>query len=267
MIELRRQVERIVRPIQGSQRRKDRMREELLAHLTRLYEEEAAVPGTAEQTSLTRAIARFGDPVQLRGELQATVPRFERVFCTPLPTGKWNARRPGESTTAFLRRVVPRVTLINAVLWFLFVAFLHGVVRRPNNVNLSGFIWLHIAYVVTFPMGTYGPILLGGMFVAERKRLATASGAKWRAGLRMAGYAVGASLCISGTFVMFMLLFNRAAGFEVFTPFLNWCVVGCWTLAFIPVFALQVRELRRFEEWTGLDLDDLPSEANTAIGG
>ena len=46
---LRVQVERVVRPVRASSRRKDRMREELLAHLLRLYDEELPARATPRQ--------------------------------------------------------------------------------------------------------------------------------------------------------------------------------------------------------------------------
>jgi hypothetical protein len=69
------------------------MRQELLAHLTNLVEEEKARGGD-EREALARALRRFGDPAGLSRDLQASVPRLER----------WEAglangflRRPGET--------------------------------------------------------------------------------------------------------------------------------------------------------------------------
>ena len=86
MIELRRHVERIVRPIRASGIRKMRMREELLGHLTPHLRR--GVGGAAKRRKrggLAAAAGRFGDPATLRAELQATVPWIERVMCAPLP--------------------------------------------------------------------------------------------------------------------------------------------------------------------------------------
>jgi len=71
-------VERAVRPVRASADRKRRMREELLAHLSAIFEEEVEKVGH-EQGALDRARQRFGDPSELTGQLQETVPRWDRV--------------------------------------------------------------------------------------------------------------------------------------------------------------------------------------------
>ena len=72
--ELKIVVERAVRPVRATMTRKRRIREELLAHLTAIFEEEAARLGD-EQAALERAAERFGDPAELTPELQQSVPR------------------------------------------------------------------------------------------------------------------------------------------------------------------------------------------------
>jgi hypothetical protein len=59
MKELMVHVERAVRAVHASRARKRRMRQELLAHLTNLVEEEKA-RGGGEQEALARARQRFG---------------------------------------------------------------------------------------------------------------------------------------------------------------------------------------------------------------
>src|SRR5262249_54232890 len=61
----------------ASPARKRRMRQELLAHLTGLFEEEKA-RGGGEHQALAEALRRFGDPADLSRDLQASVPRLER---------------------------------------------------------------------------------------------------------------------------------------------------------------------------------------------
>ena len=55
------------------------MREELLAHLTAAFDEEAARLGD-DRAALGRTLRRFGDPADLTRELQAAVPWLERVL-------------------------------------------------------------------------------------------------------------------------------------------------------------------------------------------
>ncbi len=84
MKELKVAVERVVRPIRASARRKDRMREELLAHLTGILEQELAQTKDRESV-LAQALRRFGDCEELRRELQDSVPALERVLHAPIP--------------------------------------------------------------------------------------------------------------------------------------------------------------------------------------
>jgi len=75
--ELKTVVERAVRPVRATMTRKRRMREELLAHLTAVFEEEAERLGN-EQAALEQAKQRFGDPGELTTQLQQAVPRLCR---------------------------------------------------------------------------------------------------------------------------------------------------------------------------------------------
>ncbi|MGO8747831.1 MAG: hypothetical protein ACLQNE_17800 [Thermoguttaceae bacterium] len=75
--ELKTGVERAVRPIGATLKRKGKMREELLAHLVSVFDEEAARLGD-EQAAIQRATVRFGDPQGLSRQLQESVPWWDR---------------------------------------------------------------------------------------------------------------------------------------------------------------------------------------------
>jgi len=87
---LRTHIESVVRPISANFARKDQMREELLAGLTDLYEAEIA-EGCGTEEALRRALDGFGDPDEIRREMQATVPLRERVLYCGLSCPKWVA--------------------------------------------------------------------------------------------------------------------------------------------------------------------------------
>jgi ATP-dependent Clp protease ATP-binding subunit ClpC len=77
-LDLMKAVERAVRPVRASIVRKRKMREELFAHLTAIYEQELARlhdPASA----LEEATRRFGEPRELTDELQAALPHHERI--------------------------------------------------------------------------------------------------------------------------------------------------------------------------------------------
>ncbi len=93
-------VERAVRPVQASTARKRKMREELLAHLTSIYDEELSRlhdPAAA----LDAAANRFGDPSELAGELASALPWTERIG---FHAERWFGWRAPESAARYLFR-------------------------------------------------------------------------------------------------------------------------------------------------------------------
>ncbi len=71
-------VERAVRPVRASIYRKRRMREELLEHLSAVFDNEMELQSDIP-TALERAKRRFGDPAKLTEELQQAVPWWDRM--------------------------------------------------------------------------------------------------------------------------------------------------------------------------------------------
>ena len=110
MNELMVHVERAVRPVRAGPARKLKMRQELLAHLSGIYDEELAHHGDPA-AARAEALRRFGDPAALTGELQDSVPSAERVLHARVPgvnrlsvLQRLSARRPGESDTRYAVR-------------------------------------------------------------------------------------------------------------------------------------------------------------------
>lgn len=79
--ELMIQVERVVRDLRATHARKMRMREELYSLLSDRVDD-AISRGVGQQEATEQAIVSFGDPDELRSELQATVPNRERFSAT-----------------------------------------------------------------------------------------------------------------------------------------------------------------------------------------
>ena len=141
MINLRKDVERVVRPIRASTWRKNQMREELLAHLEELLAEEKARRGD-DVGAVRRARARFGEPGQLTTELQATVPRWERRAFVPVPGLQRGRRGPGEALGAYqrrsiLRRFSPLAAEINQILTDL-SEFNREIITQPDAFTGRG---------------------------------------------------------------------------------------------------------------------------------
>jgi hypothetical protein len=116
-------VERAVRPVQATEHRKLRMRQELLAHLTALFEEERARLGN-DEAARAEALRRFGNPADLTRELQGSVPLVERTLQTPVPgvnrlrfLAPLFRRRPAEPVFCHALRL--------ATLWAAFSMLLH----------------------------------------------------------------------------------------------------------------------------------------------
>lgn len=142
MRDLRAHIEGIVHPIRATEGRKDRMREELLAHLTSAMAEEQS-RGADEAGAAQRAVERLGDPVAVRRELQDSVPKWERVLFRPLPyhdrLNAWDHsfdQRSGESALRHAWRITFPIVLWNAavvafVVTMHFVAILRGREPRP----------------------------------------------------------------------------------------------------------------------------------------
>jgi hypothetical protein len=82
-------VERAVRPVRASTGRKRKMREELLAHVVGVFEEEVARLGD-ERAALEQTALRFGSPAEVTSRLQESVPAGDRI-------ARFFDGRPGEA--------------------------------------------------------------------------------------------------------------------------------------------------------------------------
>ena len=106
--ELKTLVERAVRPVRASMARKRQIREELLAHLVSIFEEEASHGD--QQVALERAKQRFGDVRELSGQIQGAISRSESFGCF---TERILLFRKGESALAHAVRIA-----VSLFLWF-----------------------------------------------------------------------------------------------------------------------------------------------------
>ena len=69
-------VERAVRPVCATTTCKRKMREELLAHVCAVLEEEAKA---GDEVALKKVAVRFGRPAELAGQLQESVPARDGI--------------------------------------------------------------------------------------------------------------------------------------------------------------------------------------------
>lgn len=127
--ELQAVVELAVQPVRATMARKRRMREELLAHLTAIFDEEDERLGE-RQAALERAKQRFGDPAELTTGLQQAVPRWDRCWSILDNIGY----RPSESAWRLAARHFLTMLLI-FVLWPPFWILASRYFRNPEPME------------------------------------------------------------------------------------------------------------------------------------
>lgn len=260
---LRIHVERVVRPLRASYWRKDRMREELLEHLTRLYDDELAATGDSA-TAAAQAIARFGDASALSRELQDSVPRLERWGFYRFPHSTLVRRRNEESALQHLVRMHAWGTVFCSgsmiffgLLCMLAASFRARRVIEPTMAQMACFLSACVALQI---VAVGFPLLAEGMR-RPWERLATATSTRER---RRVYVQIGSAACIYGLYLVactagFLLAF-RAFLMPIVTPReFVWILAGI-SIAAVPLALLHAwswrATTRRFENWESLDVDE-----------
>jgi hypothetical protein len=233
LIQLKILVERAVRPVRASTAHKRKIREELLAHVTAVFEEESARLGD-ERAALQRADLRFGKPGELTAQLQESVPsgdvldRFiERVLVPP-----------GEST---LRRALRHASLIG-----LLVLVVLGIAGGAYW-SLDSFLYSASVAVSMFLM-VFEFYLLGEWM---RQAQFGPAGFSWLESLRVA--LVG-SLVFPPSLYFPHLLFGREVQME--NLMLLAVLFGMTMVAMLAVLARSAdAQFRRQQAWANLEID------------
>jgi ATP-dependent Clp protease ATP-binding subunit ClpC len=148
-------VERAIRPVRAGIARKRKMREELLAHVVGVFEEEAARLGD-DRVALERTALRFGNPAEVTIQLQESVPTGDRSGASAL----WRAAQLAAAFGALgfvplgiglLIHGPPRgsewltVPLMMAFLAFCSTLLTHGM--RQSLLGPAGPSWLRVGLV------------------------------------------------------------------------------------------------------------------------
>ncbi|HOX40052.1 MAG TPA: permease prefix domain 1-containing protein [Candidatus Brocadiia bacterium] len=271
MRELKKQVERVVRPIRAVGHRKDRMREELLAHLTATYDEELERDGD-EPAAVARALQRFGDPSDLRLELQASVPLLERVLCVRFPCLEWYVaieRRackwnPEDSGLRYASRVTG-AAIVFWIGWALLgiASTLPIALFRPAPAGPIVIWGAHFlgAFIGSLLVGCF----LGSLCIDRFRRAILPRPLQTKDALRAAGWC---ALAVPVAVVVAILFRALAPGWlpsmghrlnvdliECFLP-LFWPFVAASPFFFAIVGAFGLAEQKRYEEWGSLVLDE-----------
>jgi hypothetical protein len=223
-------VERAVRPVRASAARKRQMREELLAHVIAVFEEEAKRGD--ESAALAHTLERFGQAAELTGQLQASVPRSEDLFGGSGPSA---LRLAAGFAVVFglLSSIVPCITILR-----------HG--RLPVDRIYLGFLCLPLC--VAF-LAFCATLLIQGM----RQALFGPAGRSWlRAGL----VAAASSMVIPATTFALSLAVTVDIQWvfsELIAPLLLSAVIAPLALvALVFVFHSQWRDDR---DWTRLGIN------------
>jgi hypothetical protein len=235
-------VERAVRPVRSSFARKRKMREELLAHVSGVFEEEAKLGD--EQSALARTQERFGPTEGLTGQLQAAVPRNDSVV-------RFGENLFGfESGESTLRVAAQAATVTGAF------CFLYLVIAILIYVLLGqGSEWLTVARVPSLLVPLWGVIVVfcGTLLTrAMRQALLGPAGRSWlRAGLLAAAAWL---LCPVMSFAMFLaVLGDVSRSLWEIVPLLPYAVLAPLTL--VGVTYLIDSEFRHAREWARLDIN------------
>jgi hypothetical protein len=255
MQELMIHVERIVRPVCATQRRKLTMRRELMAHLeTTLAEEEQRDRAGA----LDRAKKRLGDPLELTRQLQASVPFYQRLLLGRVPAAPgvdkwerdsaerwWGMGRPmtmGHSSI-FILTAMSLLFLPGLLVFTLFKPASGYPVTLPDNPTLYRIVAGLTLFLVWF-LFCYALRFLGVITAAfERKLTATRA---WRSLVFFIALQVTLMNCITYVVMRRPATLGESAASVL-------AILVLTTL--MSLIAAGVARLRaRFDEWMTLDL-------------
>jgi hypothetical protein len=241
--ELKIVVERAVRPVRATMVRKRRMREELLAHLSAIFEEEAARLGD-ERAALERAAERFGDPAELTAELQQSVPRWDRFRAV---LGKALDLAPGESLLRLAWRFAVITAVLSAVIWIaLLPKFLFG--SRRGELGMVTYV-LFVVGVSSVGMTYVFSVLTMGFYRAMEERDA----GRRRRLLWLYG-VVSVPVFPIFAFLWYLTLTGDLASSLVHCG-LACCVAPLTPLLFFGAARSMAEQMRHNEEWASLRIE------------
>jgi hypothetical protein len=228
-------VERAVRPVRASAARKRKMREELLAHIVGVFEEEAKLGD--EQAALARTQERFGQAAELTSQLQASV----------RPIDRFDLFGPGQSAL----RLAGSVAALVGALGFIFL----GIAIPIQVLRGQGSEWLTVARLPSLLAPLWMAVLFFCgtlLFHAMRQALLGQAGPSW---LRASLVAAAAWLLVP--VITFPVCLAVTADLETSL----WDVVpllphgGLAPVVLIAVAYLVDSECRHDREWARLDID------------
>jgi len=241
------QIERVVGPVWASEARKDRMREELAAHLAASFEEGRADLGD-DRAAAERAIRRLGEAGALTRSLQESVPWPERVLhARLLPHHRfetWGRRRRDETLPRYAARITIWMTAIIAAADLLVLPAIAAFQARPTDWRVI-LAW-GTAQIVIMAAGTFvSPFLCEGMVGA----LQSGSSRRYRAAL----FAALSSLVVMALVLGFVLIISVGSPHGQVFRQSDWLVLPAMALIAPIILILAARDTiswrRRQDGW------------------
>jgi hypothetical protein len=219
------------------------MREELLAHLTAIFEEEVERLGDT-QAARDQAARRFGNPRELTWQLQDTVSRWDR-FARLDEVGSF--RGPQESASGYAYRILSFAVAVCVISIVVFspVAFFFG---REDELRLRLYVVLCMG-IFQIPLTSGILMLANGMY---RALYGMPSHRSWRMAIvysliSMAFFpllAFGNYWSLTGDLATSLVQLRFACYFAPLAPVL-----------FTLMSKQSVKKMRCHEEWASLEIE------------
>jgi len=234
LMQLKILVERAVRLVRASTSRKRKMREELLAHVSGVFEAELAQLGD-ERAALERATQRFGSPAEVTSQLQGSIPASDWIL------RYWEGRPEEPALRSALRIGWMTVALALVVFAGVLVA-MGGVNTWPREALI-----LVASAIFALPVYLFGLTLLTDWMEKALQEQAGQSRLK-------------IALIVAGSWLIMMLWVAAMTWPAEEWDYLTAILLTVWLtpLALLIPYALaQSAALRRryHEEWANLPID------------
>jgi hypothetical protein len=219
-----------------------KMREELLSHVTAVFEMELATHSD-EALAFARTAERFGDPQTLTRQLQESLPRWQVVWGY---VEKWFGYAPIDFRPRVAARYAVRASAMTAIVMLLILAGLKIVAPNPDHARPS-LAFEPYAFVAATSLFGFGYLFLGlWMHGALTSR-------HW---LQAVGIAVLAGMLVPViTFVLQMFITNSPHQSLLAAVDLLAMSMLLTPLAVLGMAWKFAQELRGWRQWATLAID------------
>ena len=249
-------VERAVRPVRAGIHRKRRMRDELLAHLSGIYQQELERVNDPA-IAIREAAKRFGDPTELSRRLESSLPYRERFNYHEERIFGW--RPPEHATRWMLRLTLGMFTLLAGLL---LISLPIAVARFGWNGPL---LWIALRPVVA--MTVIAPIdqfLLGSFYYQMRDSIWGVFGSRKSQVNAILLGALSAAVIVASGAVFFLIIDRDRVG----TILTGLAFIGPLCGAYFYVMARYHGRIEIADtNWACLDISPAKENPDRSSGG